>query len=108
MGHERDVTVIAALRPILILVEYLNGGVFPVLLPFSMLVMAETLGGVPGEWLHRAGALAGRSSGLTAFAFVIDLNVSSTSFSVGSTFDPESLCHGSLWKAGDDIRVDSV
>ena len=108
MGHERDVTVIAALRPILILVEYLNGGVFPVLLPFSTLVMAGALGGVPGEWLHRAGALAGRSSGLTAFAFVIDLNASSTSFSVGSTFDPESLCHESLWKAGDDIRVDSV
>ena len=108
MGHERDVTVIATLRPILILVEYLNGGIFPVLLPFSTLVMAETLGGVPGEWLHRAGALAGRSSGLTAFVFAIDLNASSTSFSVGSTFDPESLCHGSLWKARDDIRVDSV
>ena len=110
MGHERDVTEIAVLRPILILVEYLNGGVFPVLLPFStlLIVMAGTLGGVPGEWLHRAGALAGRSSGLTAFAFAIDFNASSTSFSVGSTFDPESLCHGSLWKAGDDIRVDSV
>ena len=49
MGHERDVTVIAALRPILILVEYLNGGVFRVLLPFSTLVMAGTLGGVSGE-----------------------------------------------------------
>ena len=108
MGHERDVTVFATLRPILILVEYLNGGIFRVLLPFSTLVMAETLGWVPGEWLHRAGALAGRSSGLTAFAFAIDLNASSTSFSVGSTFDPESLCHGSLSKARDDIRVDSV
>ena len=31
MGHERDPTVVIALRMILSLVEYLDGGVFPLL-----------------------------------------------------------------------------